>query len=147
MHWRISYASGSSCLIPQIIRRLRIPLCFLLGDCHQLSCLRIRIAVSHGQHSNNMPWAAKGKAAELGCGSHYLPVPLREVQAHGEQVPDWNRLSWWPTSLEVPRNGCFGGATSQDKAGGCAQGSRGIVWSHHTSFETGWLMQLEDNKD
>ena len=94
-----------------------------------------------------MPLAAKSKAAELGCASHRLPVPLREVQANDEQVPDWNKPFRGPTSLELSRRSCFGETTSQDKAGGGAQGSRGIVQPHDANFEIRWLMQLGDNKD
>lgn len=131
LYWRISYASGSSCLIFQIICRLRIPLCFLMGDCDRLSCLWIRTAIAHCQHGTNMPLAAKHKAAELGYASHQLPIPPGEEQTNDEWVPDCNKPFWGPTTLELSNKSCFGEASwrLEDVCRGAGGVCSHIIWT------------------
>lgn len=141
MHWGISYASGWSRLIPQIICRLRIPLCFLLSDCPRLSCLWIRTAhptppAQHQHASGSQRQSSKISLclspASRSPGEVWLAMARSQAGASlAEGPPVWSLLegSAWGSSWED------------------VLGSRGVVQPHHTSFEVRWLMQLGENKD
>jgi len=76
-----------------------------------------------------------------------FPLPRERYQPLTNGSQAGTSLSEGLTSLELSRKGRFGEATSQDKAGGCAQGRRVIVQPLHANSEKRWLMQLEGNKD
>lgn len=141
MHWGISYASGWSRLIPQIICRLRIPLCFLLSDCPRLSCLWIRTAhpTPPAQHQHAFGSQRQSSRISL-CLSPASRSPGRSVAGDG-QVPGWSKPCGGPTSLERAKDSAWGSSWED------VLGSRGVVQPHHTSFEVRWLMQLGENKD